>query len=150
MDGDQAWPDVPSGWELAESLFATARGLRRRAGRLLLDEEVTYERLRLLTFLRDQGDLTMTEMSQCLGVTPRAVTTYAQCLESGGLLARRPHPKDRRATLLHLTDRGRCATDALWAAHRDTIAAVVDHLSDEQKIALRDILTTLENTDLPP
>lgn len=135
--------DVPPGAELAEALFHTARELRRRAGRLLLDEEVTYERLRLLTFLRDDGDMTMVDMSRRLGVTPRAVTNYAQGLQARGLLDRLPHPQDGRATLLHLSGPGRTTTDRLWAAHREKIAAVVDHLDDTQKIALKEILASL-------
>lgn len=142
-DEDDHAGRVPPAAELAEALFATARDLRRRAGRLLLNEDVTYERLRLLTFLRDEGDLTMTDVSQRIGVTPRAVTTYAQCLQDGGLLERRPHPSDGRATLLHLTDTGRLTTDHLWDAHRQSIASVVDHLTDQQKTALRDILDSL-------
>lgn len=39
--------------------------------------------------------------------------------------------------------RERQATDRLWDAHRDAIAAVVDKLTDDQKAALRDILDTL-------
>mgnify|MGYP004603029707 CR=1 FL=1 len=134
---------VPPAHALAEALFATARELRRRSGQLLLGEEVTYERLRLLTVLRDDGDMTMTDMSQRLGVTPRAVTNYAQCLQDGGLLERRPHPRDGRATLLHLTDAGRRRTDQLWNAHEQQIADVVDHLSDQQKTALQDVLDAL-------
>ena len=48
-----------------------------------------------------------------------------------------------RATLLHLTDAGRQRTDQLWNTHRQQIADVVDHLTDEQKIALSDILDAL-------
>jgi len=140
---------VPASHELAEALFATARTLRRRAGRLLLDDELTYERLRLLTYLRDDGDLTMTELSRRLGVTPRAVTGYAEVLESSGLVSRQQHPQDGRATLLHLTTAGRARTDRLWQAHRQSISAIVDHLSDDQKIALQDVLHALAAADTP-
>jgi DNA-binding MarR family transcriptional regulator len=132
-----------TGAALAQSLFTTAHRLRQEAGRHLFNEQVTYERLRLLTFLRDDGDLTMTEMSRLLGVTPRAVTTLATCLESAGMLSRQINPRDRRSIVLHITDAGRQATDRLWDAHHDAIAAVVDKLTDHQKAALRDILDTL-------
>lgn len=59
------------------------------------------------------------------------------------MLTRRTHPRDGRSVVLHLTDAGRQATDRLWDAHRDAIAAVVDKLTDDQKTALRDILDTL-------
>lgn len=132
-----------TGAALAQSLFTTAHRLRQEAGRRLFNEQVTYERLRLLTYLRDDGDLTMTEMSRRLGVTPRAVTTLATCLESAGMLTRQANPRDGRSIVLGITDAGRRATDRLWAEHQDAIAAVVDRLTDEQKTALRDILATL-------
>lgn len=132
-----------TGAALVESLFTTAHRLRQEAGRHLFNEQVTYERLRLLTFLRDDGDLTMTEMSRRLGVTPRAVTTLAVCLESAGMLSRQTHPRDGRSIVLHLTDAGRQATDRLWDDHRDAVAAVVDKLTEDQKTALREILDTL-------
>ncbi len=135
-----------TGAALAQSLFTTAHRLRQEAGRHLFNEQVTYERLRLLTFLRDDGDLTMTEMSRRLGVTPRAVTTLATCLESAGMLTRQDNPRDGRSTVLHITDAGQQTTERLWDAHRDAIASVVDKLTDHQKAALRDILDTL-NTD---
>ncbi len=149
-DASHSAGSVPRAQDLAEALFTTARDLRRRAGRLLLDGEITYERLRLLTFLRDEGDLTMTDLSQRLGVTPRAVTNYAVPLDDGGLLERRSHPSDGRATLLHLTTRGRSTVDRLWNDHRDKISAVVDNLSPQQKLALRDILDTLGRAGEPP
>jgi DNA-binding MarR family transcriptional regulator len=143
MDQHDRLGQATTGAALAESLFTTAHRLRQQAGRQLFNEDVTYERLRLLTFLRDDGDLTMTAMSKRLGVTPRAVTTLAVCPEAGGMLTRRTHPRDGRSVVLHLTDAGRQATDRLWDAHRDAIAAVVDKLTDDQKTALRDILDTL-------
>ncbi|WP_328522702.1 MarR family winged helix-turn-helix transcriptional regulator [Kribbella sp. NBC_00359] len=139
-----ALDQATTGAALAESLFTTAHKLRQKASKQLFNEQVTYERLRLLTFLRDDGDLTMSEMSSRLGVTPRAVTTLATCLESARMLTRQTHPRDRRSIVLHITDAGRQATDQLWDAHRDAMAAVVDKLTPAQKATLHDILDTLD------
>lgn len=136
--------EAANGAALAESLFTAVHKLRQRASRQLFNEQVTYERLRLLTFLRDDGDLTMSEMSSRLGVTPRAVTTLAVCLESAGMLTRQAHTRDKRSIVLHITDAGRLAADRLWNDHRDAMAAVVGKLTDDQKTALRDILDALD------
>jgi DNA-binding MarR family transcriptional regulator len=132
-----------SGAVLAELLFVTAHNLRQQAVRELLDERVTYERLRLLRFLNDDGDLTMTEMSRRLGVTPRAVTTLAACVESAGLLTRRPNVRDGRSVVLAITEDGRRVVDELGEAQRAASAAVFDRLTRDQRIALREILDVL-------
>lgn len=63
----------------------------------------------------------MGDLAQMLGVTARNVTTIVDGLEHEGLLARRPHPKDRRATLLELTEKGRAHIAQIHALH-DAIA----------------------------
>jgi DNA-binding MarR family transcriptional regulator len=66
----------------------------------------TPARARLLAVLQCEGPSKMNELSTVLGVTPRNVTKLVDGLESEGLVARRPHPSDRRATIVSLTDRG--------------------------------------------
>jgi DNA-binding MarR family transcriptional regulator len=50
------------------------------------------------------------------------VTGLVDALEAGGFVERRPHPSDRRATLVTLTERG-TATMAEMARDRQAIAA---------------------------
>lgn len=58
--------------------------------------------------------MTQKELSQALRCTPRNVTGLLDALEDSGLVVRRPHPDDRRATLVDLTTRGKRAS-AAWA-----------------------------------
>jgi DNA-binding MarR family transcriptional regulator len=66
----------------------------------------TPARARLLAVLQCEGPCKMNELSTVLGVTPRNVTKLVDGLESEGLATRTPHPSDRRATIVALTDRG--------------------------------------------
>jgi DNA-binding MarR family transcriptional regulator len=50
--------------------------------------------------------LSMREVSDLLHVAPRTVTDLIDGLEAHGLVARRPHPSDRRVTLLEVTEQG--------------------------------------------
>ena len=59
------------------------------------------------------GTMTQKELSQALRCTPRNVTSLLDALEEAGLVVRRPHPDDRRATLVDLTARGKRAS-AAW------------------------------------
>lgn len=67
------------------------------------------------------GPVTQRELSQALRCTPRNVTGLVDALESAGLVARDPHPTDRRATLVTLTVRGR-RTASEWQAGYQELA----------------------------
>lgn len=63
-------------------------------------------RFQLLQALREDGPQSMVDLAGALSVTKRNVTTLVDGLETAGLAARRPHPTDRRSTLVELTAEG--------------------------------------------
>ena len=65
-----------------------------------------FEALALLHFSRI-GALPLGKIGDRLQVHPTSVTNTIDRLEADGLVARRPHPNDRRTTLAELTPRGR-------------------------------------------
>jgi DNA-binding MarR family transcriptional regulator len=76
---------------------------------------LTRARAELIWRLHRQGPMTQRALSQVLQCTPRNVTGLVDALETSGLVARQPHPTDRRATLVALTEQGqRAAVD--WQA----------------------------------
>jgi DNA-binding MarR family transcriptional regulator len=64
-----------------------------------------YEALVLLTFSRT-GRLPMRVMGERLQLHPTSVTNIVDRLQADGLVRRTPHPTDRRATLVEITDAG--------------------------------------------
>jgi DNA-binding MarR family transcriptional regulator len=82
----------------------------------------TPARARLMAVLQCDGPCKMNELSTVLSVTPRNVTKLVDGLEAEGLAKRTPHPSDRRATLVSLTDRGVLASKE--SALADNAAAV--------------------------
>ena len=74
-----------------------------------------FEALALLSFTRT-GALPLSRIGQRLQVHPTSVTNTIDRLEADGLVARVPHPTDRRATLAEITPAGRSlVTDAAKA-----------------------------------
>lgn len=65
-----------------------------------------YEALVLLDFAR-RGALPMRVMGERLQLHPTSVTNIVDRLQGDGLVRRVPHPTDRRATLVELTEDGR-------------------------------------------
>ncbi len=83
---------------------------------------LTAARTHLLWVLHHSGPSNQQMLAAALSVSPRNVTGLVDALEAGGFVERRPHPSDRRATLVTLTDRGTETVTAM-ARDRQAIAA---------------------------
>jgi DNA-binding MarR family transcriptional regulator len=113
----------------------------RACGRL------TYPRLRLLEALHSGGPAKMTDLAGQLGISARNMTALVDALEEAHLVIRRPHPGDRRATLIELTPGGIGAAQTALEPGLDAIAELFDGLSltDQQHYlkALRQLLDAM-------
>lgn len=78
----------------------------------------------------------MTGLSEDLGVTQRNITALVDALQQEGLVRRLPHPTDRRATVIELTEEGSRVMDTLYDAHRGAVAELFQTLSrkDQQEL----------------
>jgi DNA-binding MarR family transcriptional regulator len=92
-----------------------------------------YEALMLL-FLSRNGSLPLGKVGARLQVHRTSVTNLVDGLERAGLIARTPHPTDRRTTLATINDRGRevaaAATEQLNAMRFGTEPLGEDELVD--------------------
>jgi DNA-binding MarR family transcriptional regulator len=109
----------------------------------LQDREMTYARMRLLGALHCNGPQIMSSISEGLGVTRRNVTALVDALEEEGLVRRKPHPTDRRATVIEMTDRGELTMDRVYDEHRAAVAALFDGLDEEDRRELTRMLGVL-------
>jgi DNA-binding MarR family transcriptional regulator len=62
------------------------------------------------------GPRTQAQLAAATGFEPPTITLSVRQLEEAGLVARRPSPTDRRATLVELSDKGRTLLPELKAA----------------------------------
>lgn len=106
----------------------------------LSDQGLTRARAEVMWRLH-QGPMTQRNLSEALRCTPRNVTGLVDALEAAGLVARNPHPSDRRATLVALTEAGK-ETVADWQGeYQDLAAELFAGLSATE---LRRLVTTLD------
>lgn len=110
--------DVTVGGAL-ERLFDLAVVLGDLMNRRLEELGLTPARAEVLWLLHGGGPLTQRELSQTLRCTPRNVTGLVDALEAAGFVTRKPHPTDRRATLVTLTQQGHAVASAWSAEHRE-------------------------------
>ncbi|GAA2758566.1 MarR family winged helix-turn-helix transcriptional regulator [Actinopolymorpha rutila] len=147
-------PRNDGGDDTAEQIAALLDGLvrrQRRAGRGSLEAlgvEVTQGQMRVLRTLGHAGDpLRISELANQLGIVPRSATSVVDDLEEAGLVARKPDPDDRRATLVGLTSAGGQVLARIRRSRRDAMVAMVERLDAGERADLLRLLGRLAEGD---
>jgi DNA-binding MarR family transcriptional regulator len=122
-----------------EDLVAEAVRFTRSFQRLLTrggGSSLSYDRARVLETLHCNGPQRMRDIADQVDLPARNLTAVADSLEMGHLVRRTPHPTDRRATLLEVTDAGRSAIENAMGPRLMGIDALFDVLSATEKARL--------------
>ena len=128
-----------TGHDVVDALLYAAHRIRTRADASLRDSGLSLPAYKLLRVL-EESDQSMREVSEALHVTARTVTDMIDSLEARGLVARGPHPADRRITLLSLTPEGRQQLAVAAALAERSHAAAISGLSRGDQETLRRLL----------
>jgi DNA-binding MarR family transcriptional regulator len=138
--------------ELARLVAEFGKTYTRRIWAEISKAGTTPARARLLAALQCQGSRKMSELGTEMDVTPRNITKLVDGLEAEGLVTRKPHPSDRRATLVCLTDRGALVGKESALADTAASAWLYKQLkpADRQHLAriLRKLLDTLGKPEM--
>ncbi len=90
-----------------------------------------------------KGLATPSEISRYIGLTSGATTAMLDRLEKACLIERRPNPKDRRGTLIVLTNERNKELDTLFAPGRDAINRLTASYSERDLEIIADYLKKL-------
>jgi DNA-binding MarR family transcriptional regulator len=99
--------------------------------------------MKLLYALHCDGPQRMADLAATLEVTPRSVTALVDGLERESLVRRQPHPTDRRATMIELTDDARAAVERSME-HQAAIATLFEALDVDDRRALLRLTRVLD------
>ncbi len=100
----------------------------------------------VLATLRRSGmpfALTPTALYEATMVTSGAMTNRLDRLEKAGLIARAPHPQDRRGVIVQLTEKGRALIDEAVTAHVANEHQVLSALTRDEQDQLAALLEKL-------
>ncbi len=111
---------------------------------------LTFTRMELLGLLRDEGPAMMKDLAKALGVTARNMTAMVDALEEAGLVVRRPHPTDRRATLIELTAPGATEADRALRTGAGRFGRLFDALTLPEQQRFFDSMARLLDAMEPP
>ena len=131
---------IEAGMKVTRAQVAGAAALAR----FLASEglSVTIPRHAVLRILRFAGDerMTLNDVRLELGVTSGTVTALVDGLEREALVVRVPHPTDRRAIILELTEKGRLVADSVVASIPRFFEMMFRDFSEDEKKQLNDLL----------
>jgi DNA-binding MarR family transcriptional regulator len=131
--------------QLADQLHRLMKRLRRAQAERLAPLGLTPAQERALRVVARGGEPPrMTEIAERLGIVPRSLTTVIDSLEEAGLVHREVDPRNRRAILLNLTDRGAAVRDDLREARRRAAEELFAPLSAEDRQTLGGLLALLD------
>jgi DNA-binding MarR family transcriptional regulator len=85
--------------------------------------------------------LRMTDLAKAVVLTKSGLTALVDRMENAELIERRPDPKDRRATRIHLTSTGRHKLTVASEHHRMVVRRIwTSRMSEEEAAVLVDVL----------
>jgi DNA-binding MarR family transcriptional regulator len=116
--------------------------LQRDQARWFERDGLSESRAHLLWVLQ-HGPVTQRSLADTMGVTPRNVTGLVDGLAATGHVERRPHPTDRRATLVTLTPHGLRAVAAMIEGYGELTEVLFGGFTAEDVRSFRSAMRTM-------
>jgi DNA-binding MarR family transcriptional regulator len=105
--------------------------------------DLTPQQFGLLAFLWQKDGLSQTELSERSQIDRTTMGGLIDRLEKEGLVKRHPHPDDRRAYSICLTEKGKSLKTELTPLANRVQKRVTGKLTDEERETLKQILEKL-------
>lgn len=132
-------------------LVDSSRLLRRSFNQRVRATGATSQQARLLLQLERTPGRNQSFYADRLEIEPITLCRMVDRMEEAGLIERGPDPDDRRARLLHLTDRSRGEIERIRAALAGLIETMLDGLDEREQARLASMLTRISsNLSAPP
>ena len=112
--------------QLLDQLLLLATLLHEDQERELGAIGLNQSRTHVMWIVHHRGSLMQRDIADAMGVTPRHVTTLVDELLEAGLAFRNPHPSDRRAVLVSLSDKGTSLMESMTVDHERLAASLTE------------------------
>ena len=119
--------------QLATLLRDAITRLNRRVRQARPVGDLTFSQLSALTSLQLAGALTPRELADVERVQPPTMTKIVGKLEERGLVARTPHPTDRRQVILAATEQGRAVYAQFERVRDEWLAQALTGLTPDER-----------------
>jgi DNA-binding MarR family transcriptional regulator len=123
--------------------FRTIEGFRRH---LAGNHGIAAQDVRALSRIAEGEHVTPKALAESLELTTGSVTSLVDKLETAGLVARTPHPHDRRSLQLVLTPDGVTKVTALYAEFESHVRDAMSAIPEDQVRAANEFLAVVART----
>lgn len=104
---------------------------------------LTARQYNYLSVIYVEGSATTNEIGKLIHTANPSVTSMLNGLEREGLISRKPHPTDRRSSIVTLTPRGKALYERAFQLHHDPMEETMAALSDREREELVRLLVRL-------
>ena len=133
----------PTGTHLWLVLMKAHQALHDRAMHSISRTSLCFSDFAVLEALLHKGPLPVNTVGAKVALTSGSSTAAIDRLEKKGLVRRASDATDRRARIVHLTDKGRILIEAAFRKHAADIETVTASLSAQEKKSLLGLLKKL-------
>ena len=134
---------MPEGHEIAMALRTAYLAMHRQANLAFEPGEITADQFVVLYALAEYDSSTQQELALRASCDPNTLRAMLILLEKRDLIRRSPHPTDRRARCVSLTDAGKLkVTSSLTSSERFRIC-LKNVLPPEEAATLVELLTRI-------
>ncbi len=130
-------------FKLAKASQAAIRFWSRKVANL----NITVVQAMILRFLHEEDDITSKELGERTRLDSATLTGVIDRLESVRLVRREHNPRDRRAILVRLTDKGREVGEKLDGLMEEANREFLYDFKDEERAALKGYLDKIRTRD---
>ena len=112
----------------------------RKTAHIAAEYDLTLSQFGVLEALYHVGDLTVGEVKEKILSTDGTIPVVVKNLEKRGLLFRKQDPRDRRKSILSLTEQGRKVISEAYPANERMIQEQMSVWTKEEKMQISDLL----------
>jgi DNA-binding MarR family transcriptional regulator len=103
----KSFPGIEEGHQLGLALRGAYLAVHRRVNALLRSHGVTGEQFVLLSYLHEGDSITQSDLAKRASSDANTIRPMLGLLQAAGLIERKKHPTDGRATAVVITSAGR-------------------------------------------
>lgn len=107
---------------------------------------ITMNQFEVLEVLYHRGDMNIGTITKLIMSTPGNVTVVVRNLKRDGYISSFPDPKDKRASILSITDKGKEVIARLFPTHAKNFESYFEVLSEEETDTLFTLLRKLHKS----
>jgi MarR family transcriptional regulator, 2-MHQ and catechol-resistance regulon repressor len=125
-------------------LLRTYKKIRLQESEYIQSFDITMNQFQVLEVLYHRGDLNIGTITGLTLSTPGNTTVVVRNLKRDGFIVSIPDPKDKRASILSITQKGKELIEKLFPTHAKNFETYFDVLSEEEMDRLFTLLRKLQ------